>query len=957
MSDATFVAHIGPHFHRKRVPNFSLLIFYDKFFGDALASCIFACSEAQATNLGRCLGLMLKDIEAWRGSRTVYNEQALGLKNEQTGHYEYQGMRLFNNEYLTWEKWGNMVYKWHRKLLKAITIGLHAGDYLHIKNTIHVARNLLPAYPKVKSVFSELTKVIRDFIDAETKDQAQTREDLHLAVKSYEDALTLANRDSAFIIPDDQFFIRIVRPGQMRVSTSRPMEAQEGEPTIPIVVADEHPEPPIAMDTSIPRPDASGTEPIGSVEEIKPSSSDRAEQKPIDGQTPKPLIGKNINHTEATLSLRDALLRKSEKARFTPPAEVESHKAADSSRAGSPIVNGASTGPLPGSTDLPVNGSMTPQKPIPREPRNKDSPAEAKPQQPLRSMEPPAAPRLPIQTSRQATSAGVSSQDSRQYVPSDPRFDYLEKSREMQAPAASRDIRERDERHRTVHEGHSKDDHASSSTRGMAISSQRISPGRVPGSRSGSVDSKYSRASDYHRDQDRRSDRRTGERDRDRHPDRDRERARETEKDKEVRREKDHDRPSERAPDRERDHSHRSERHRPEDNGKDRRRDPRERDDKRDDKREDKRDDKPKREERRERDRERRDRDRDRDRARDRDRGRDRDDKDRPRTSRREDEREKEKEKETEKEKDKGKERTRERDRGERPIERDREREKERDDRDRARDAGRRDRDIARNGDGERDRYQGRNKERVDRDTRNRDEVGETDSRRSDRSVGGSSFEARSSIDALSRRFDAQRQYSVTDSRVSTSELAEHPRVTSQPRELIENTSTSWRSQNGDRNGDASIPDVGGNGLRVSGSSRPVEENAPKSLTPSLSSRLGPRVESNTTDEKKPVSPGPINYPLPGKPVTTGSGLASALAAAAGGISPDVRKRPMEELITTEDHRGSAAPSSASKRTRIDRQGARERGERATAAGAFSRLSGGMVNNGSTASSAPSRRE
>jgi THO complex subunit 2 len=148
MSDATFVAQIGLHLHKKRVPNFSLLIFYDKvchigllyfactetdildqqFFGDALPSCIFSCSEAQATNLGRCLGLMLKDIEVWRASKTTYNEQALGSKNEETGQYEYQGMRLFNNEYLTWEKWGNMVYKWHKKILKVRLSPSRTGD-------------------------------------------------------------------------------------------------------------------------------------------------------------------------------------------------------------------------------------------------------------------------------------------------------------------------------------------------------------------------------------------------------------------------------------------------------------------------------------------------------------------------------------------------------------------------------------------------------------------------------------------------------------------------------------------------------------------------------------------------------------------------------------------------------------------------------------------------------------
>lgn len=61
---------------------------------------------------------MLKDIEIWRASKAIYDEEALGNKNADTGLHEYEGMRLYNNEYLTWEKWGNMVYKWHRKLLK-----------------------------------------------------------------------------------------------------------------------------------------------------------------------------------------------------------------------------------------------------------------------------------------------------------------------------------------------------------------------------------------------------------------------------------------------------------------------------------------------------------------------------------------------------------------------------------------------------------------------------------------------------------------------------------------------------------------------------------------------------------------------------------------------------------------------------------------------------------------------
>lgn len=61
---------------------------------------------------------MLQDIEAWRASKATYDREALGNKIDGTGRYEYQGMRLIKNDYLTFEKWRNMVHKWHRKLLK-----------------------------------------------------------------------------------------------------------------------------------------------------------------------------------------------------------------------------------------------------------------------------------------------------------------------------------------------------------------------------------------------------------------------------------------------------------------------------------------------------------------------------------------------------------------------------------------------------------------------------------------------------------------------------------------------------------------------------------------------------------------------------------------------------------------------------------------------------------------------
>lgn len=532
----------------------------------------------------------------------------------------------------------------------------------------------------------------------------------------------MAERDAKFIIPDDQFFTRLVRPGgQTQVPTNKALAVEDTKPELPMPVKSEN----LPLEATERRVEVA-TAPAAQTA----SSSETADRKTVDLQATDLLKGATpLSETPA----RTTFPPKSENVLFVPP-QSSSVSGLETLRPATPLRNGVHAEPSSTTTSPAVNGAARSERFVPREPRGSAVTNENKTQQPLRSMEPPAAPRGSNYPSRQSGPPGASFPGTRTSSLA-PATD----SR-SQGSNAPKDIPERE-----ANPSADTRPREGLSSRTMALPPRRLSPGRLPSSRSGSVDSKYSRASDSLRDAERRSDRRDRDRDRVREANRERDRDREKERDVDGRR----DRDAERASGQDRELSQRSDRHRAADLEKDRRRDTRERDDRRDDRR----DEKSRKDDRRD-----RDRDRERDR---RERDRDRRDKERHRTSRREDEREKDKEKDKDKPRD--------RERGERTRDRDRDRERDRDgdDRERPRDAERKDRNGERNGDAPRDRPSVRGaRDREDRESRDRTETVSSVLPPKERDETASA-DTRSSINALSARFDAQRRHSVTDSRGS----------------------------------------------------------------------------------------------------------------------------------------------------------------------------------------------
>lgn len=173
--DAVFVAKLARILHDLGTPGFSLLMFYEDFLGDGLAASLFACTELEAQNLGRCLHQMLQNIESWRINEEDYKTQAIAET--------LQGMRVDARRQLDWDKFRLLCGKWQRKVFKAVQVCLSSPDYMHIKNGVTFARALIPFFPRYKAVHNQLKGTLRVWRETEQK-REEPREDLVMAVKS-----------------------------------------------------------------------------------------------------------------------------------------------------------------------------------------------------------------------------------------------------------------------------------------------------------------------------------------------------------------------------------------------------------------------------------------------------------------------------------------------------------------------------------------------------------------------------------------------------------------------------------------------------------------------------------------------------------------------------------------------------------------------------------------------------
>ena len=70
-------------------------------------------------------------------------------------------------QYLDYENFRHITFKWHFKLTKSLVVCLESKDYLQIRNSLIVLTKILPHYPKVYHLSIALEKRVEKLMEEE----------------------------------------------------------------------------------------------------------------------------------------------------------------------------------------------------------------------------------------------------------------------------------------------------------------------------------------------------------------------------------------------------------------------------------------------------------------------------------------------------------------------------------------------------------------------------------------------------------------------------------------------------------------------------------------------------------------------------------------------------------------------------------------------------------------------
>ncbi|THH13890.1 hypothetical protein EW146_g6381 [Bondarzewia mesenterica] len=644
--DADYCVQMIKVIHTLGTPGFSTLMTYDRLLGDHVKVVVFSSSEYEAKNYGRFLLGVLTDLYKWYQDEQAYlqdNRVKVGGKATWLPGFQHQWSNksvIEPSSVLSWNKFQQIVKKWHRKLFKCFADSIQTGEFMHVYNTIIVLKEILPVFPV--STVSEyigmpLKQVMESFLEKEE------RGDLKILGRAYH--ASLLKREPQWALPKSAVSKPIASIVTPKATTPTPTP-----PTLDRAKSSAPPAAPAAVATPTVEKLRNGVAPTPSAPRAQLASANGTNEKTAISSTklamdsvPRPEVVKRVRtEPRAGTPTQPAANGRTPETK-TQPMDVDASKdetknamqPSTSSKDGSLMPTRPSRTPA-GNVSSPRPGAPSPR---PDAPTPISTPTPRKPL-PLQNKESPHPPATPTPISTTVPMGKQPPKSPRSHRSLHDRFFPQEPAQNMPPPSApsqtvsAQELREtakqtvgrkvgpedqtEDKGSRPPPNEHRR---VSGGSRAPSPSARRRSPSPStrPGTRNHSNDSRTSAGRS-------RSDRGEGERSDDRRGDRDgRQELRSADRrdgtsHRSERRERASTREGEREKDRGRDRHGDRERDRERDRDRDREREPRDRD------------------RERERDRERGERERDRERDRDRgDRERDRhrrDEKDRERESR-----------------------------------------------------------------------------------------------------------------------------------------------------------------------------------------------------------------------------------------------------------------------------------------------------------------------------------
>lgn len=139
--DAIYSARFMLYLHELRVENYPTIICLDRLLCD-LTYMMGACTENEASHYGRFLCHILKTTSHWHSSSDIYNQQC--------ERFPGSIINIDNSEYISYETYRDICYKWHYRLTRSFSVALESNNYIQIRNALVVMISVIDYYPAIK---------------------------------------------------------------------------------------------------------------------------------------------------------------------------------------------------------------------------------------------------------------------------------------------------------------------------------------------------------------------------------------------------------------------------------------------------------------------------------------------------------------------------------------------------------------------------------------------------------------------------------------------------------------------------------------------------------------------------------------------------------------------------------------------------------------------------------------
>jgi THO complex subunit 2 len=159
--EAFFCFKMLKFLHNSGTPNFRTMGLLDQLFREhRLVALIFLCTSKEADNLGQFLGQVMSDLSEWHADQAVYEKEAFGSKRDLPGFAKKLDPEGVPVVFLDYEDFRRLLYKWHRLINNALQTCLKGGEYMHIRNAISILKAIVPSFPAVNWMGTQLLETV-----------------------------------------------------------------------------------------------------------------------------------------------------------------------------------------------------------------------------------------------------------------------------------------------------------------------------------------------------------------------------------------------------------------------------------------------------------------------------------------------------------------------------------------------------------------------------------------------------------------------------------------------------------------------------------------------------------------------------------------------------------------------------------------------------------------------------